>query len=288
MNIAQIYKEFPTEQACINHLEQVRWGGVPTCPYCTSTKATPVPKESRYHCYSCRTSFSVTVGTVFHKTHMDFQLWFLMMALMMNALKSISGRQMARDLGVARNTALLNMRKLRKAMVEHEWMGGIVEVDETFVGGKNRNRHNDKKIPGGQGGHSPDKTIVVGMRERETGRLKSMKIKDRTGSTLKPVIYSYVEKGSTVMTDEHKGYNDLSRHYDHKACNHSQGVYVIGDTHTNSIEGEWSLFKRGYMGQWHHITRKYMDLYLAEFDFRANYRYHPDTFGVLVQKSLGV
>jgi len=194
---------------------------------------------------------------------------------MMNALKSLSGRQMARDLGIARNTASLNMRKLRKAMTEHEWMQGVVEVDETLLGGLNKNRHNKNKIPGGQGGHSRDKTAVIGMRERETGRLKSMVIPNRQGRVLKPIIYSYVEKGATVMTDEHTGYSGLSKHYDHKSCNHSQGQYVIGATHTNSIEGEWSLVKRAYMGQWHHITPTYMNLYLAEFDFRANYRYHP-------------
>ncbi len=288
MNIVQIYKQFPTEQDCIAHLEEIRWGGVPTCPYCNSTKATPVPKENRYHCYSCKTSFSVTVGTVFHKTHMKFQLWFLMMALMMNALKSLSGRQMARDIGVSRNTALLNMRKLRKAMIEHEWMSGIVEVDETLVGGLNKNRHMNNKIPGGQGGHSHDKTAVIGMKERGTGRLKTMVIANRQGKTLKSVIYSYVEKGTTVMTDEHTGYNGLSKHYDHESCNHSQGQYVIGATHTNSIEGEWSLIKRAYMGQWHHITPTYMNLYLAEFDFRANNRNNPQIFELLMQKSLRV
>ena len=288
MNIVQIYKKFPTQQDCINYLEEVRWGGVPTCPYCLSIKSTPRSGGKRHQCNHCNASYSVTVGTALHKTHMSLHQWFLMMSLMMNAKKSLSARQMGRDIGVTKDTALKNMMKLRESMIENEWMRGVVEVDETLVGGKNKNRHMDKKIPHGQGGHSHDKTAVIGMRERETGRLKAMVIKDRKGATLKPVIYSYVQKGTTVMTDEHTGYSGLSKYYDHKACNHSQGVYVIGDTHTNSIEGEWSLFKRGYMGQWHHISAKNMNLYLEEFSFRANYRYHPDIFGVLLQKSLRV
>ena len=249
MNIVQIYKLFPTEQDCINHLEQVRWGGIPTCPYCLSVKSTPRSGGKRHQCNHCNASYSVTVGTAFHKTRMSFHQWFLMMALMMNALKSLSARQMARDIGVTKDTAHLNMMKLRDSMIENEWMNGIIEMDETLIGGKNKNRQ---------------------------------------GSTLKPVIYSYVEKDSTVMTDEHTGYKGLSKYYDHQTVNHGVGNYVTGNTHTNSIEGEWSLFKRGWVGQWHNISDKFMNKYLDEFSFRANNRGNPEVFSLLLQKSLRV
>jgi len=288
MNIIQIYKLFPTEQDCINHLEQVRWGSVPTCPYCLSVKSTPRTGGKRHQCNHCNASYSVTVGTAFHKTRMSFHQWFLMMALMMNAKKSLSARQMARDIGVTKDTAHLNMMKLRDSMIENEWMSGIVEMDETLIGGKNKNRHHDKKIPNGQGGHSPDKTAVFGMKERETGRMKAMVIPNRQGSTLKPVIYSYVEKDSTVMTDEHTGYKGLSKYYDHQTVNHGVGNYVTGNTHTNSIEGEWSLFKRAWIGQWHNISNKFMNKYLDEFSFRANNRDNTEVFELLLQRSLRI
>lgn len=288
MNIIQIYKQFPTTQDCLAHLESVRWGGVPECPYCTSDNSTERKGTKRYHCNTCNNSYSVTVGTVFHKTRLDLQKWFLMISLMLDAKKSMSARQMARHIEINKDTAHKNMMKLRVAMREYgQLFAGIVELDETFIGGKNKNRHFKNKIPGGQGGHSSDKTPVFGMLERG-GRIKAVQVKDRKGSTLKPIINKKVSREATVMTDEHTGYNGLSRNYDHQSVNHGIGNYVTGNAHTNSIESFWSLFKRGYMGQWHHIGTKYLNLYLDEFTFRQNNRGNEDVFSLLLQKSLGV
>jgi len=173
MNIVQIYKQFPDHASCIKHLEKVRWNNIAECPYCNSTNTTPVPKELRYHCNNCNTSFSVTVGTVFHKTKLDLQKWFLAVSLVLNAKKGISARQLARDINVTKDTAWYMQMRLRKAMVEYgELLEGIIECDETYVGGKNR--HNNKKTKGGQGRGGEDKTPVIGILERG-GKVKARK-----------------------------------------------------------------------------------------------------------------
>src|SRR3990167_7097814 len=161
MNIIQIYKTFPTQNDCLRHLEAVRWNGKPKCPYCKSGRQTPVPQEKRYHCNSCNTTYSVTVGTIFHKTKLDLQKWFLAISLVLNAKKGISARQLARDIEVNKNTALFVLMRIRKAMREYRvLLEGIIEADESYIGGKNRNKHNDKKTKGGQGRSTKDKTPV--------------------------------------------------------------------------------------------------------------------------------
>lgn len=149
MNIIQVYKQFPDHESCIKHLENVRWHNIPVCPYCKSTNATPTPKELRYHCNNCNTAFSVTVGTVFHNTKLDLQKWFLAVSLVLNAKKGISARQLSRDIEVTKDTAWYMMMRLRKALTEYgDLLQGIVEADETYIGGKNKNRHKDKKTKG--------------------------------------------------------------------------------------------------------------------------------------------
>lgn len=270
MNIPQLYKQFPTQDACIKHLEAVRWNGTPVCPYCTSTKQSPVAKENRYHCNSCNTSYSVTVGTIFHKTRIDLQKWFLAVSLVLNAKKGYSARQLGRDIDVTKDTAWRVFMQIRKALVEQkELMTGIVEADETYIGGKNINRHNDKKKPHGQGGAG--KTTVIGVLQRD-GKVVAQKAKDSTNKTLKKFIGENVTKGSVLATDEHRGYRGMERHFEHLTVNHKKGEYVNGVAYTNSIEGFWSLFKRGIVGQYHQISNRYIDKYLNEFCFRYSNR----------------
>lgn len=288
MNIVQIYKDFPTQQNCIEHLEKVRWNNKPSCPYCKSLKQTKMPKENRYHCNTCNTSYSVMVGTIFENTKLDFQKWFLAISLVLNDKKGVSSRALARHVHVNKNTGLFIQQRLRRAMIEYGGLlEGIIEVDETLIGGKNKNRHNDKKIEGGQGGHSEDKTAVFGMLERG-GKIRAMKVKNRQGKTLKPIINKYVSKEATIMTDEHTGYSGLSKLFKHKSVNHGAGRYVIGEAHTNTIENFWSLLKRGIIGQYHHITAKYLNEYVAEFCFRYSNRNNPKIFELTLQKALGV
>lgn len=286
MNIIQIYEEFPTKQDCYNHLETVRWNDNPTCPYCKSKKSTPMPKDNRHHCNFCNTSFSVTVGTIFENTKLDFQKWFVAISLVLNAKKGLSARQLARDIHVTKDTAWYMMMRIRRSMIEQgELMEGIIEVDETYVGGKNKNRHKHKKVKGTQGRSMKDKIAVAGVLERG-GKVRAKKVKDVSGKTLKSMIYDNVKKGATVMTDEWKSYTGLEKRFVHSVVNHGEGNYVNGDAYTNTIEGFWSLLKRGIVGQYHHVTGKYINCYIDEFCFRYNNRENPSIFEMTLQKAL--
>ena len=278
MNIIEVYKKYPTQKDCIEHLELIRWRGEPSCPYCKSLNATSMPKENRYHCNSCNTSYSVTVSTIFHKTKVDLQKWFLAISIILNAKKGISARQLARDLEVDKNTAWYMQMRIRKAMFEQkDLFEGIVEADETYIGGKNKNRHNDKKVQNGQGRNTKDKTPIFGILERG-GKIKAVKVKDVTSKTLKRIINESVSKESTIITDEWKSYSSLHNKYEHMVIAHCKGEYVNGIAHTNTIEGFWSLLKRGITGQYHHITKQYLDKYIDEFCYRYNNRMEIDLF----------
>jgi transposase-like protein len=163
MNIVKIYELFPTETDCINHLEQVRWKGKPACPYCQSQNSTPLPKEQRHHCNNCNTSFSVTIGTIFHHTHLPLQKWFLAVSLILNTKKGISSRQLSRDLQVNKDTAWRIAMKIREATSQHqqrELLTGIVEIDEAYIGGKPRRKYPADKHKRGSG---TNKTPVIGL-----------------------------------------------------------------------------------------------------------------------------
>ena len=172
MNIIQIFKSFPTQKSCIKHLEKARWGKIPKCPYCGGENTYPMPKELRHHCNTCRKSFSVTVGTIFHHTHLPLQKWFLAIGLILNAKKGISSRQLARDLELPVKTAWSVSMRIRKAMTDDgTLLKGVVEMDETYIGGKPRKGDNDDKPH--KRGRGTDKTPVVGMIERG-GDVKAM------------------------------------------------------------------------------------------------------------------
>jgi transposase-like protein len=286
MNLIQIYKKFPTQQDCLKHLELVRWNNIPKCPYCKSENQTPLKNTSRYHCNNCNTSYSVTVDTIFHKTKADLQKWFLAITLVLNAKKGISARQLARDIEVTKDTAWYMLMRIRRAFKEYgELLEGIIEVDETYVGGKNKNRHNDKKTKGGQGRGGEDKTAVFGMLQRD-GKVKAAKVNDVSGKTLKGAINANVKKGSQIMSDEWKAYNGLSLLYGHDIVKHSMGEYVNGAIHTNTLEGFWSLLKRGVIGQFHYVTPTYLNKYIDEFCFRYNNRANKDIFNLTLQNAV--
>lgn len=287
MNIIQVYKQYPTQEACFEHLAKVRWGERPTCPYCKSQRVTIVSKENRYHCNACNTSFSVTVQTVFHKTKIDLQRWFLAISIVLNAKKGVSARQLARDIEVNKNTAWLMLMRIRRAMREQgKLFEGVIEADETYIGGKNRNKHKDKRSTGTQGRSSKDKTPVFGVLNRG-GMIRARKVKDVSAHSLQMIIKQNVKQGSYIMTDEWRGYSGLDKkNYIHARVNHGANQYVIGDAHTNSIESFWSLLKRGIMGQYHHITERYLDAYVSEFCFRHNNRENNDVFQLVLERSM--
>lgn len=287
MNIIQIYKKFPTEDSCIKHIEKVRWQNTPICPYCKSKKQTPLTKENRYHCNNCNTSFSVTVQTIFHHTHLPLQKWFLAISLILNAKKGIASRQLARDIEVNPKTAWFMQMRIRKAMNEYgELLKGIVEMDETYVGGKprkNSGQYNKR-------GRGTKKTPVVGMVERDGNvKAKTQPKEKMKANDMKRIIDKNLDKDNTVlMTDDYKGYAPLNKIIEHHIINHSSGKYVDGDIHTNTIEGFWALLKRGIIGQYHHVTKKHLNKYIDEFCFKYNNRKNVNVFDLVLDRAVGV
>lgn len=289
MDIIEIFQVFPTQADCIAHLEQVRWQGTPRCPYCGSTNTSHGPKEKRHHCNNCNTKFSVTVGTIFHHTHLPCQKWFLAVALVLNAKKGLSARQLARDLRVNKDTAWRMGMKIRDAMEEpaqKELLTGLVEMDEAYIGGKPRKSGPDDKSPRGRG---TKKIPVVGMIERGGKvRAKVMKKEGLSAKKLTSLVRRNVDiSNTTLITDEYKGYLGIKHIMPHKTINHSVW-YVDGDVHTNNIESFWAILKRGIVGQYHKVSLRYLPKYIDEFSYRFNNRRHDDLFGLTINRAVGV
>jgi transposase-like protein len=287
MNITQIYQKYPTHNDCIAHLETVRWPGGPRCPYCGSDKSTRVTKENRHHCYNCKTSYSVTVNTIFHDTKLDLQKWFLAISLVLNAKKGISSRQLARDIEVNKNTAWYMGMRIRRAMIEHgELLKGIVEVDETYVGGKPRKGNSPKNGKHHKRGRGTDKIPVVGVVERG-GRVRAKVAKNLKAKSLARFIREKVDiQDVTVMTDDYNGYATLKYFVKHETINHKE-AYVCGNIHTNSIESFWAILKRGMIGQYHKVSARHLGKYVDEFCYRYNHRRDPNVFALTLSRAVG-
>jgi transposase-like protein len=290
MNIMSVFTKFPTQESCLKHLESVRWPKGPNCPYCKSNRVTALPKESRYHCNNCLTSFSVTVGTIFHHTHLPLQKWFLAVSLILNAKKGISSRQLSRDLEVNKDTAWRIAMQIRKAMTQkwqRDLLSGIVEMDETYLGGKPR-KFSD---PEGENkrGRGTKRPAVVGMVEREGNVIaKPFKKGSLDSKNLSMFVREHVDiKNTTLMTDEYKGYIRLKYFIDHQVIDHTIG-YANGTIHTNTIESFWALLKRGLVGQFHKVSIKYLPKYVDEFCYRFNNRNNDNSFELTIAKGLGV
>ncbi len=275
MNIVKVYEQFPANNDCIAHIEKVRWGNTPKCPYCKSGNSTPMPKEKRYHCNNCNTSYKVTVGTIFHHTHLPLQKWFLAITLIINAKKGIAARQLGRDLNVNKDTAWRMAMKIRQAMAQHKQrrlLTGIVEADETYIGGKPR-KGNNTKDGSNKRGRGTKKTPVVGMVERN-GAVKAEVFKNKplNSKNLKSLVRQNVDiNNATLFTDEYKGYLGIKHMMPHKTVDHTIW-YVNGEIHTNTIESFWALLKRGIIGQYHKVSLRYLPKYIDEFSYRWNHR----------------
>jgi len=229
-----------------------------------------MPKENRYHCNTCNTSYSVTVGTIFHNTRLPLQKWFLAISIILNAKKGVASRQLARDIEVTKDTAWRMQMQIRKAMGQYkELLQGIVEMDETYIGGKPRPGTGPHKR-----GRGTDKTPVVGMVERD-GNVKA-KVQEKSkmkSKNMKKLVSDNIDKSRTIlMTDEYRGYIHMHTIIEHKTINHSLKQYSDGDIHANTIEGFWAILKRGILGQYYHVSRKHMNKYINEFCFKYNNR----------------
>ncbi len=291
MQILELFKTFQTQEQAVDHLERVRWHGHPICPYCKSEKvcrhASGDRAGQRWQCQKCTRAFSVTVGTIFHGTHIPLKSWFLVLALMLNAKKSASSCQIARDLGMRQATVWTMMHRARTAMLgdaeQETLLHGIVEADETYVGGKPRKGNKKGGDKPNKRGRGTAKAAVLGVIERG-GRVFARPAKkgELSNKGLAKFISRFVDTAASLLiTDEYTGYQKIGRMMRHATINHSV-AYADGEVHTNNIEGFWALVKRAWYGSHHHYSRRYMDLYIAEACYKFNVRKSADDFGGLL------
>jgi transposase-like protein len=263
---------FPDERSCIRHFRGIRWANGPFCPYCGSTKIYHFADDKTHKCGDCRQRFSIKVGTIFEDTKLPLRKWFIAIWLITSHKKGIASTQLARDVGVTQKTAWFMTHRLREAAKTKSFnkpLAGMVEIDETFVGGKERNKHEWKRQ---HAGPTAGKTAVFGMLERD-GNLRAMKVDDLSAKTVQGKVVEHVELGSNIMSDESTSYIGLEGRFHHHTVNHSLGEYVRDYfCHVNGLEGAWSDFKRQVFGIHHWISAKHIDRYLDEFTWRYNRR----------------
>ena len=261
---------FDDEDAVEDMFIEARWPNGIACPKCGSVdiQERPTRKPQPFRCRSCRKDFSVKTGTVMQGSNLSLSKWALAAYQMNTSLKGVSSMKLGRDLGISQQSAWHLAHRIRKAWEDNGGLfTGPVEVDETWVGGKERNKHENRKTKAGRG--PVGKTAVVGMKDRETGKVASSVAHSTDKDTLQGFVEDNIDEGAKVYTDENPAYHDLPNH---ETVKHSSQEYVRGDAHTNGIESHWAMLKRGIMGTYHHVSDKHLDRYVTEFEGRHNNR----------------
>ncbi|MDE6521249.1 MAG: IS1595 family transposase [Muribaculaceae bacterium] len=272
-SLYDFFEAFPDEKACISFLEKKRWSNGVVSPYDATSKVYR-RGDGNYRCKNTGKNFNVRIGTIFEGTKLPLRKWFMSIYLLCNHKKAISATQLAKDINVTLKTAWFLLHKIRKTFhtVHLEKLDGEVELDEAFVGGKNKNRHANKKVKNSQGRSFKDKVPVLGMLQRG-GNVICKVVKDTSAKSLTPCILKAVKRTANLFTDEWVGYDIIRKIYKTQMVDHGKGQYVIGNAYTNSIEGFWSNFcKRVINAIYNHVGRKYMQRYFDEFSFRYNTR----------------
>ena len=266
MNLVKLIAGYDSESKCRERLAELRWPYGVTCPRCESKSISRIHERDQYDCNKCRYQFSATSGTIFHDSHLPLSKWFLATYLMTESRKGISANQIKRTLGIAYQTAWYLCHRIRAAVreVNAELLKGIVEVDETYIGGKVRGRGK---------GYKGNKAVIIGAVERE-GEIRLRVIRSPSKYELHKFIHETTEPScEAIYTDAfpaYKGIEDADTR--HETVNHEADEWVNGDVHTNSVENVWSLLKRSVVGTYHKISVKHLDAYLDELEFRFNNR----------------
>ena len=283
MNIGIFMQEFHSDEKCRAYLEKLRWPDGVSCPRCSSESISRIKDRGIYDCNKCRYQFSVTARTIFHDSHLPLWKWFLTVYMMLESKKGVSANQISRTIDVSYKTSWYLCHRIRNAMKEKDpdLLGGIVEVDETLIGGKQKGSGKGKGI-------RKNKSVVVGAIQRNGDvRMKVIKRNDR--KTLHRFIRDHIRPNTEmIITDEWPAYNGIKDHdTDHQTINHSIKEWVRGNIHTNSIENVWSILNRSIIGAYHKVTAKHLDAYLDELEWRFNNRENPYLFRDTLQKLIG-
>lgn len=289
MNLFEVYRDFKSERDCHDYLINIRWPDQVACVYCQSIKVYRRSFENGFKCGCCNKSFTVTAGTIFHASKLPLMKWFLAIVQILSAKKGISSLQLSRTIDVNKNTAWLMQKRIRNAMSLDLLLSGIVEVDETYVGGALGNMKRSKKLK-----RNPYKSgmihkiPVLGMVERESGKVNLKVLKHADGLTIKPILKNQISMDSTLVTDGFGGYYGLDKHFKkHVKMNHNKGKRREGIYNLGKIEGFFSTIKRAVIGQYHTLTKNHIQSYMDEIAFKQNVP--PDiAFKVLLQRGCAI
>lgn len=273
-SLIELMSTLHDKNSCREFLEQYRWQGVPVCPHCKHKSGHHYKLKNKgefdglYKCKHCKKRFTVTVGTMFEGSKIPLEKWFYAIYIFLSHKKGISSLQLSRDINVTQKTAWFMLAKIRVNMAEDKpkKFSGTVQMDETYIGGKNKNKWNK----GTQGRSLKDKIPVVGVLTEE--RVYATVTPNTSKDVLHAIIYALIKEGSTLVTDGWPGYNGLSHAYKRIIIEHNKGIYAKDGFHTNGIEGFWSHLKRGLKGTYHVVSHKYLQLYCNEFAYRYNTR----------------
>ena len=278
-SLIELLDYFKNEETGIKYFEQIRWGDNIVCPHCGAVKPYRTNRGFKCSDKECHKKFTVRTGTIFENSKIPFRVWFAAIYLATTSSKGISSVQLARQLNITQKTAWFVLHRIREMLKEKAPKmldsGKTVEADESYLGGKEKNKHYAKRRSlvnnnlRNDGTPYKPKNTVLGVIERN-GNVVLKYVPNATQENMREFIESHVPEGAKIYTDEYRGYSSLHQKYDHDTINHGISLYVAGDVHTNSIENFWSILKRGIYGIYHQVSEKHLSRYLDEFAGRFN------------------